>query len=192
MKKSNYVKRYLKQTVDIIEKLNYKTVDQFANSLWHLKEGKGRLFILGIGGSAGHASHAVNDFRKLCGIEAYTPTDNVSEFTARVNDDGWDSSFTEWLKASNYKPYKDIILVFSVGGGTSTASANIAHTVDYAKSYGGEVLGIIGKSGGSVYKYADHYILIPSLDKDSITAHTEGLTAVIWHCIVNHPLLRKS
>ncbi|MFZ2494100.1 MAG: SIS domain-containing protein [Thermoanaerobaculia bacterium] len=155
------------------------------------RDAGGRLFILGVGGSAGHASHAVNDFRKICHFEAYTPTDNVSELTARINDEGWDSSFSEWLKLSRVTA-ADAILVFSVGGGNAekNVSVNLIRAIDLAKEAGAKVFGIVGKDGGYTAQAADACVVIPVVNPERITPHTEGLAAVVWHLLVSHPALK--
>ena len=152
-----------------------------------------RLFILGVGGSAGHASHAVNDFRKICGFEAYTPTDNVSELTARVNDEGWDTSFSEWLKVSRLSA-RDAILVFSVGGGNreKNVSMNLVLALELAKKVGAKIYGVVGKDGGATKVTADACVLIPTVHPARITPHTEGLAAVVWHLLVSHPALKRA
>ena len=162
------------------------------NLLINLKETKGRLFILGVGGGAGHASHAVNDFRKICGIEAYAPTDNVSELTARINDDGWDTAYLNWLKGSNLVN-EDVILVFSVGGGSleKEISVNIVNSLQYAKELGAKICGVVGRNGGYTSKVADACVLIPIVNNDTITPHTEGFQAIVWHLLVSHPKLQK-
>jgi D-sedoheptulose 7-phosphate isomerase len=151
------------------------------------------LFILGVGGSAGHASHAVNDFRKICGLEAYTPVDNVSELTARVNDDGWDTSFSEWLKGSRLTA-SDAVLVFSVGGGDAERgiSPNLVAALDLARQRGSAIFGVVGRDGGYTAKVAKSCVVIPPLFADRVTAHTEGLCAVIWHLLVSHPALARA
>ena len=152
----------------------------------------GRLFILGVGGGAGHASHAVNDFRKICGIEAYTPTDNVSELTARVNDDGWETSYVNWLKISNLNK-NDIILVFSVGGGNleKNISVNILNSLELAKKVGSLICGVVGRDGGYTAHVADACVVVPTINSETITPHTEAFQAVIWHLLVSHPELQK-
>jgi D-sedoheptulose 7-phosphate isomerase len=157
------------------------------------RDAGGRLFILGVGGSAGHASHAVNDFRKLCAFEAYAPTDNVSELTARVNDEGWDTSFSEWLKVSRPTP-KDALLVFSVGGGNreKNISVNLVRALELGRSVGTKIYGIVGKDGGFTAQVADACVVIPTASPDRITPHTEGLCAVVWHLLVSHPALKRA
>ena len=156
------------------------------------RENDGRLFILGVGGGAGHASHAVNDFRKICGLESYSPSDNVSELTARVNDDGWDTSYVNWLMGSKLRE-TDSLLVFSVGGGNleKKVSVNIVKSLQYAKEVGSKVCGIVGKDGGYTSEVADACVVIPPLDPDNITPHTEGFQALVWHLLVSHPELQK-
>jgi D-sedoheptulose 7-phosphate isomerase len=150
------------------------------------------LFILGVGGSAGHASHAVNDFRKICGFEAYAPTDNVSELTARINDEGWDTSFSEWLKVSRLGA-SDSLLIFSVGGGSSekNVSLNLVRAIELAGQVGAKVFGVVGKDGGATKRAAQACVVIPPLYADRITPHTEGLAAVVWHLLVSHPALKR-
>ncbi len=156
-----------------------------------VRRSKGRLFILGVGGSAGIASHAVNDFRKLCGMESYAPTDNVSELTARVNDDGWSSVFARWLQTSSLSE-KDLILVLSVGGGNAekNISANIVEALKYAKQIGARIMGIVGRDGGYTKQVADACVLVPTVNPETVTPHAESFQAVIWHLIVSHPGFR--
>ena len=177
----------------MIRQIDAASVDRLATALAAARDAGGRLFILGVGGSAGHASHAVNDFRKICGFEAYTPTDNVSELTARVNDDGWDSSFSEWLKGSRINE-KDAVLVFSVGGGNveKNVSVNLVRAIDEARGRGAKVFGIVGKDGGYTKQVADECVLIPVISAERITPHTEGLAAVVWHLLVSHPALKRA
>ena len=155
--------------------------------------GGGRLFILGVGGSAGHASHAVNDFRKLCGFEAYAPTDNVSELTARVNDEGWDTCFSEWLRGSRLRA-GDGLLVFSVGGGNreKNVSVNLVRSLELAREVGAKVFGIVGRDGGFTKQASDACVLIPTVAPERVTPHTEGFAAVVWHLLVSHPTLQRS
>ena len=156
-----------------------------------MRDAGGRLFILGVGGSAAHASHAVNDFRKICGFEAYTPTDNAAELTARINDDGWDSAFAEWLRGSRLSS-NDAVLVFSVGGGSpaQNVSVNLVRALDLARDVGAVIVGIVGRDGGYTAQVADVCVLIPVASTDRITPHTEGLCAVVWHLLVSHPALQ--
>lgn len=189
----NYIDRYLEDAVKIIGALDRHKIQRLVEMLVDLKEREGRLFILGVGGSAGNASHAVNDFRKIVGIEAYTPTDNVSELTARTNDDGWETVFTNWLRVSRLTP-KDLIMIFSVGGGDleRNVSPNLVRAVDYAREIGTAVCGVVGRDGGYTAKMADVCIVIPPVNPDSVTPHTEAFQAVIWHLLVSEPSLMDS
>jgi D-sedoheptulose 7-phosphate isomerase len=187
----SFSKTYLDETLEVARRIDAATIDRVAEGLGRVRESGGRLFILGVGGSAGHASHAVNDFRKICGFEAYTPTDNVSELTARINDDGWEGAFVEWLKGSRLRD-NDAILVFSVGGGNveKNVSVNLVRAIDEARRVGAKVFGIVGKDGGYTKKSADECVLIPVVSNDRITPHTEGFCAVVWHLLVSHPALK--
>lgn len=187
----SFSRDFLDESIEVIRRIDADGVDRLATALGAARDAGGRLFILGVGGSAGHASHAVNDFRKICGFEAYTPTDNVSELTARVNDEGWDSSFSEWLKGSRINS-RDAVLVFSVGGGNveKNVSVNLVRAIDEARSAGAKVFGIVGKDGGYTKQVADECVLIPVISPDRITPHTEGLAAVVWHLLVSHPALK--
>ena len=187
-----YIKQYIADAKQIIDMIDIEQIQMMINLLNNLKESKGRLFILGVGGGAGHASHAVNDFRKICGIEAYAPTDNVSELTARINDDGWDTAYLNWLKGSNLVN-EDVILVFSVGGGSleKGISVNIVNSLQYAKELGTKICGVVGRDGGYTLKVADACVLIPLVNNDTITPHTEGFQAIVWHLLVSHPELQK-
>ena len=182
---------FLKETVEAVNKIESGAIDRMAEGLGAVRGSGGRLFILGVGGSAGHASHAVNDFRKICGFEAYTPTDNVSELTARVNDEGWEGVFVEWLKTSRLNG-KDALLIFSVGGGNveKNVSVNLVRAIDEAKRVGAKIYGVVGKDGGYTKKKADECVLIPVVSTERITPHTEGLCAVVWHLLVSHPALK--
>ena len=166
-------------------------LEVLAQGLARVRDAGGRLFILGVGGSAGHASHAVNDFRKICGFEAYTPTDNVSELTARVNDEGWDTTFVNWLKGSRLSG-GDALLVFSVGGGNreKRVSTNLVLALEHARQLGTKIFGIVGRDGGFTREVADACVLVPVLNAERITPHTEGLCAVFWHLLVSHPTLK--
>lgn len=188
-----FVRQFLDESVQAIRGIDAAAVDAVATGLARVRDGGGRLFILGVGGSAGHASHAVNDFRKICGFEAYTPTDNVSELTARVNDEGWDGSFAEWLKVSRLSA-RDGVLVFSVGGGNreKNVSMNLVLALELAKKVGAASFGIVGKDGGTTKQTAEACVLIPVVSPDRITPHTEGLCAVVWHLLVSHPALKRS
>ena len=186
----SFSENFLRETIAVIGKIDTAQVESIATGLAQLRERKGRLFILGVGGSAGHAGHAVNDFRKICGIESYAPTDNVSELTARVNDEGWDTSFSEWLKVSRLGK-NDALLIFSVGGGSreKNISVNLVKSIELAKEMGAQVFGIVGKDGGFTAKSSDACVVIPPVYSERITPHTEGLCAVVWHLLVSHPKL---
>jgi D-sedoheptulose 7-phosphate isomerase len=188
-----FVDLYLQETLRAVREMDAAAIDGLALGLARVRDGGGRLFILGVGGSAGHASHAVNDFRKICGFEAYAPTDNVSELTARVNDEGWETSFSEWLKVSRLGP-RDAVLVFSVGGGNreKNVSPNLVRALEVAAQAGAAVFGIVGKDGGATRAAAEACVLIPTVSPDRITPHTEGLCAVVWHLLVSHPALKQS
>jgi D-sedoheptulose 7-phosphate isomerase len=188
-----FVDLYLQETLRAVREMDAAAIDALALGLARVRDGGGRLFILGVGGSAGHASHAVNDFRKICGFEAYAPTDNVSELTARVNDEGWETSFSEWLKVSRLGP-RDAVLVFSVGGGNreKNVSPNLVRALEVAAQAGAAVFGIVGKDGGATRAAAEACVLIPTVSPDRITPHTEGLCAVVWHLLVSHPALKQS
>ena len=184
---------FIAESVEILQAVDLDAVDQVAAGIAAVRAAGGRLFILGVGGSAGHASHAVNDFRKLCGVEAYAPTDNVSELTARTNDEGWDTTFSAWLEVSRLGP-ADALLVFSVGGGDAdrNISPNLVRALDLATSVGASVYGIVGREGGHTAAVGDAVVVIPPLHPDRITPHTEGLAAVIWHLLVSHPDLQQA
>jgi D-sedoheptulose 7-phosphate isomerase len=188
-----FSRRYLDESIELIRKLDDETVERVAEGLAGARAGGGRLFILGVGGSAGHASHACNDFRKICGFEAYTPTDNVSELTARVNDEGWDGCFAEWLKGSRLRA-GDGLLVFSVGGGNraKNVSVNLVKSLELAKEVGAKIYGIVGRDGGTTKELADACVLVPVVHDARVTPHTEGFCAVIWHLLVSHPALAKT
>jgi D-sedoheptulose 7-phosphate isomerase len=188
-----FTEAYLEETRRIVAAIDAESVERLAEGLATVRERSGRLFILGVGGSAGHASHAVNDFRKLCGIEAYTPVDNTSELTARINDEGWDTSFSAWLAGSHLSA-RDGVLVFSVGGGDRERgiSTNIVSALDSARAAGCFIGGIVGRDGGHTGRVADAVVLIPPLVDARVTAHTEGLCAVVWHLLVSHPRLQRA
>lgn len=189
----NFSSHFINETIEILQKLNFAQVEKLAGALAQVRMRGGRLFILGVGGSAGHASHAVNDFRKICGFEAYCPTDNVSELTARINDDGWETSLSGWLKVSRFSS-KDGLLILSVGGGSKERgiSVNLVSAIDLALEVGAMVTGIVGRDGGYTEKKAHACVVIPPLFQDRITPHTEGLAAVVWHLLVSHPTLQIS
>jgi D-sedoheptulose 7-phosphate isomerase len=190
---SDFVRTYLDETQRAVRELDAAAIDAVAVGLGAARDGGGRLFILGVGGSAGHASHAVNDFRKICGFEAYTPTDNVSELTARVNDEGWDTTFAKWLEVSRLSA-RDAVLVFSVGGGNreKNVSMNLVLALELAKRVGAKIFGVVGKDGGTTKATADACVIIPTVHPDRITPHTEGLAAVVWHLLVSHPALKRA
>jgi len=187
----SFVSTYFSQSAAICDQIDHEKIDQLANSLKELRERGGRLFILGVGGSAGNATHAVNDFRKLCDIESYAPTDNVSELTARTNDEGWDTVFAAWLRTSKASE-NDAILVFSVGGGNieHNVSMNLVEALKEGKQRGLSIFGVVGRDDGYTAKVADVAIVIPTLDPNLITPHTEAFHAVVWHCLVSHPVLQ--
>ena len=187
----SYAQSYLSDAAKIIELIDVKAVESLADMLVNLRSRQGRLFFLGVGGGAGHASHAVNDFRKIAGIEAYTPTDNVSELTARVNDDGWESVFVNWLRVSRLSS-ADLIFVFSVGGGdlNRNISPNLVRALEYAKKVGARICGVVGRDGGFTAKVADACVIIPTINPQCITPQTESFQALIWHLLVSHPALR--
>jgi D-sedoheptulose 7-phosphate isomerase len=189
----SFSKEFLSESVAVIQAIDVEQIEDVARGLAAVRERGGRLFILGVGGSAGHASHAVNDFRKICDLEAYTPTDNVSELTARANDDGWDTTFSAWLKGSRLAA-EDALLVFSVGGGddVKNVSTNIVAALKLAKERGAPIFGIVGRDGGTTAKLAEACVIIPPLFAPHITPHTEGLCAVVWHLLVSHPALARS
>ena len=183
---------FFKQSAEIIDRVDFAVIEQMTESLVNLRKESGRLFFLGVGGGAGHASHAVNDFRKICGIESYSPIDNVSELTARTNDEGWDTVFSSWLETSKINEH-DAVFVFSVGGGNleKNISVNIVNALKVAKSRKALILGVVGRDGGYTKEVGDHVLIIPTIDKNHVTPHTEGFQAVVWHCLVSHPKLQK-
>ncbi len=179
---------FLAETAQLLDDLDHQAIEQMARGLCRVREQGGRLFILGVGGSAGHASHAVNDFRKICRFEAYAPTDNVSELTARTNDEGWETVFSSWLECSRLSP-DDAVLVFSVGGGDRerNVSPNLVSALELAMDVGASIFGIVGRDGGFTAKVANACVVIPPRFADRVTPHTEGLCAVVWHLLVSHP-----
>jgi D-sedoheptulose 7-phosphate isomerase len=189
----SFTQTYLDETLDLVRKLDAGAIEAVARGLAAVRAGGGRLFILGVGGSAGHASHAVNDFRKICGFEAYTPTDNVSELTARVNDEGWDTTFVEWLRGSRLRA-GDGLLVFSVGGGNreKNVSVNLVRSLELGREVGAKIFGVVGRDGGFTKQVADACVLIPTVSADRTTPHTEGFAAVVWHLLVSHPELART
>ena len=190
---SGFARTFLDETRRLVEALDADRIERLASGLAAVRDGGGRLFLLGVGGSAGHASHAVNDFRKLCAFEAYAPTDNVSELTARVNDEGWETCFANWLLASRLSA-RDAVLIFSVGGGSKekNVSVNIVRSIQLAKDVGAKVYGIVGRDGGFTGQAADVCVVVPPLFPERVTPHTEGLCAVVWHLLVSHPALKKA
>jgi D-sedoheptulose 7-phosphate isomerase len=182
---------YLKEVADLAALIPADTVESMCDELVGLRQREGRLFVLGVGGSAGNCSHAVNDFRKLCGIEAYAPTDNVSELTARTNDEGWHTVFSEWLKVSRANA-KDAVLVLSVGGGNleRNVSPNLVAALKEAKARGMTVLGIVGRDGGYTREVGDVVVVVPTIADARVTPHAEAFQAVIWHCLVSNPKLQ--
>ena len=191
--RTGFAATFVSEAIEILQQLDLGAVERLALGLAQVREAGGRLFILGVGGSAAHASHAVNDFRKLCGFEAYAPTDNVSELTARANDDGWETCFAEWLVGSRISA-RDGVLVFSVGGGSAekNVSVNIVRAIESAGAAGAHVFGIVGRNGGFTRQAAEECVVIPSLSAERVTPHTEGLCAVVWHLLVSHPLLQRA
>jgi D-sedoheptulose 7-phosphate isomerase len=188
-----FSEEFLRETTAVISAIDVEAIENCAKGLADLRDREGRLFILGVGGSAGHASHAVNDFRKICGIECYTPTDNVSELTARTNDEGWESTFIEWLRCSRLSAI-DAVLVFSVGGGDREhgVSVNLVKALEFAQERGASVFGIVGRNGGHTAALADACVIIPPLYSSRVTPHTAGLCAVVWHLLVSHPMLAEN
>jgi D-sedoheptulose 7-phosphate isomerase len=186
-----YTEQHLNEAGQIIEKLDRAAIERVVETLAAVRQRGGRLFFLGVGGSAGNCSHAVNDFRKLAGFEAYAPTDNVSELTARTNDEGWDTVFAAWLQGSRLRP-EDALFVFSVGGGSleKNISPNLVRAVQYAKEVGAAVVGVVGRDGGFTAIVADACVIVPTVNADTVTPHSEAFQAVVWHLLVSHPLLK--
>ena len=186
----NYTQKHLGEAAAILERLDVAAIERIAELLAEIKASAGRLFFLGVGGSAGNCSHAVNDFRKLTGIESYAPTDNVSELTARINDDGWESTFVEWLKVSRLNS-NDAVFILSVGGGNveKNISPNLVAATRHAKIIGAKVIGILGRDGGHTAQVADASVIVPTVNPETVTPHSEAFQAVIWHLLVSHPLL---
>src|SRR5258706_6145601 len=189
----SYAKQHLDEAVEIIRKMDVDAIEKVAGLLAGIKSGGGRLFFIGVGGSAGNCSHAVNDFRKIVGIESYAPTDNVSELTARANDEGWATIFVEWLKVSRLSA-KDAVFVLSVGGGNveKNISPNLVSALKYASTVGAKVMGIVGRDGGYTAKVADACVIVPTLNPETITPHSEAFQAVVWHLLVSHPRLKAN
>ncbi len=189
----SFSKEHLEETIRITEKISVEKIEEMVENLLAVKNSGGRLFVLGVGGSAANSSHAVNDFRKLADIEAYSPTDNVAEITARTNDEGWSTVFSGWLKVSKLNS-KDCLLILSVGGGDKerNISQNLVEAIDYAKSKGALILGIVGRDGGYTARHADTCVVIPTVNLNSVTPHSESFQAVIWHLMVSHPKLKSN
>lgn len=189
----SYSEKHLSESIEIIKKIDSSIIEKMANLLAQVKKDDGRIFFLGVGGSAGNCSHAVNDFRKIVGIESYAPTDNVSELTARTNDEGWATIFVEWLKISKLNS-KDMLFIFSVGGGNleKNISPNLVEALKLAKSIGSKVIGVVGRDGGYTAKVADSCLIIPTVNPENVTPHSEAFQAVIWHLLVSHPKLKTN
>jgi D-sedoheptulose 7-phosphate isomerase len=188
---TSFSQSFLDESTTLIQKLDVASIEALVDGLAQVRAREGRLFLLGVGGSAGHASHAVNDFRKICGFEAYAPTDNVSELTARTNDEGWATVFSEWLKGSRLQA-RDALLVFSVGGGSleKNVSPNLVAAIQYAKQIGASVLGIVGRDGGYTAREATACVIVPTVNPEHVTPHAEAFQAVVWHLLVSHPRLK--
>lgn len=189
----DHIERYLEEAIKVIEKIDKNRIERIIKSLIELRQRGGRIFFLGVGGGAANASHAVNDFRKICGIETYTPTDNVSELTARTNDSGWETVFIDWLKGSKLNS-RDGVFVLSVGGGNSekNISINLIRALDYAKEVKAKIFGIVGRDGGYTAKVADVCVIVPTVNSETVTPHTESFQSVILHLIVSYPTLKVS
>jgi D-sedoheptulose 7-phosphate isomerase len=187
----DYIESFLEEAREICSRIDKVKVARMVSILVETRKGGGRLFILGVGGSAANASHAVNDFRKIAGLESYCPTDNVSELTARINDDGWDSAFVNWLKGSRLSS-KDAVMVLSVGGGNEEKkiSVNLVNAMRYSKECGAKIIGIVGRDGGFTAKAADAAVIIPPLNPETVTPQAEAFQGVVWHMIVTHPSLK--
>jgi D-sedoheptulose 7-phosphate isomerase len=188
---TNFSMKYLQEAKEIIDRIDCESIEAMTRLLVTLREEGGRLFLVGVGGGAGHAGHAVNDFRKLAGIESYSPSDNVSELTARTNDEGWDTTYAAWLKVSRISS-KDMVFVFSVGGGDlgRNISPNIVRAVQYAKEVGAKVIGVLGRDGGYTASVADACVIVPTVNPEMVTPHTESFQAVVWHLMVSDPRLQ--
>lgn len=189
----NYVEQYMTELHSVIDGLDKNAIHKMVLNLDALRKNSGRLFFLGVGGGAGNATHAVNDFRKICGIESYTPTDNISELSARINDDGWDTAFVNWLKGSHLNS-SDGVFIFSVGGGNreKNISVNLVRALEYAKDIGAKVFGVVGRDGGFTAQVADACVVIPTVNAETVTPHTEAFQAVVWHLIVSHPAMKTN
>jgi D-sedoheptulose 7-phosphate isomerase len=189
----NYISQYVEESIQILRLIDQKAVERMLDLLLDVRRQRGRIFFLGVGGGAGHASHAVNDFRKIAGIECYAPTDNVSELTARINDDGWDTAYRNWLHGSQLREH-DAVFVFSVGGGDAerNISSNLVSALQYARQVGAKICGIVGRDGGFTARVSDACVVVPTVNPETITPHTESFQAVIWHLLVSHPRLKAS
>jgi len=188
-----HIEEYFQQVKTIVDQIDKQQIAALVQALVELRKGGGRLFLLGVGGSAGNASHAVNDFRKLCALEAYAPTDNVSELSARINDEGWDGALAAWLKVSRLSS-KDALLIFSVGGGNlaKKVSVNLIQAIDLARERQAKVFGVVGRDGGHTKMAGDVVVVIPPVDVKNVTPHSEAFQAVVWHCLVSHPDLQTA
>ncbi len=188
----SYSKKHIKEAIDILHKLDLSKIEKIVDIIKKVKSSGGRIFFLGVGGSAGNCSHAVNDFRKIVNIECYAPTDNVSELTARANDEGWSSIFVNWLKVSKLKE-KDLIFIFSVGGGnlSKNISPNLVEALKFAKKKKSKIVGVVGRDGGYTSKVSNACVVVPTVNKNTVTPHTEAFQAVIWHLLVSHPKIRQ-
>lgn len=189
----SYAAQHMKEVLEIIKKMDLTVIEEMADLLAKVKADGGRVFFLGVGGSAGNCSHAVNDFRKIVGIECYAPTDNVSELTARTNDEGWATVFVEWLKVSKLQS-KDVLFIFSVGGGSleNNISPNLVKAIDLSKSVGAKVIGVVGRDGGYTAQAADACVIVPTVNPESVTPHSEAFQSVVWHLLVSHPKLKTN
>ena len=189
----SYTEQHLHETAAIVQRLDIAAIEKVVTVLAQIKADAGRIFFLGVGGSAGNCSHAVNDFRKLLGIECYAPTDNVSELTARINDDGWERAFVDWLEVSRLSA-RDAVFVMSVGGGSreKNISLNLVAAVDHARNVGAKIIGILGRDGGHTARHANAAVIVPTVNPRAVTPHKEALQAVIWHLLVSHPALKPS
>ena len=185
--------QYLAEAIETLKQMDTNAIETMAELLVDLRNRQGRLFILGVGGGAGHASHAVGDFRKIAGIEAYAPTDNAPEMTARTNDEGWDTVMAAWLKTSRFNG-KDMLFVFSVGGGDleRNISANLVHALELARDVGAKIIGVVGRNGGYAAKVADACVVVPTVNPEHVTAHTESFQALVWHLLVSHPAVQMA
>ena len=188
-----YTQQHLKEATEIIGKIDVSDIEKMADLLAGVKQAGGRIFFLGVGGSAGNCSHAVNDFRKIVGIESYAPTDNVSELTARTNDEGWASIFVEWLKTSKLSS-RDVLFIFSVGGGNleKNISPNLVTALQHAKTVGAKITGVVGRDGGYTAQVADACVIVPTVNPETVTPHSEAFQAVVWHLLVSHPKLKTN